>query len=132
VLGNDQPRASVAGEVVPATEFYDYNAKYLDEGSKLLIPAKLSAAQQKKVQQLAVAAFQAVDCAGLARVDFLMEPKSGKLYVNEINTMPGFTSISMYPKLWAATGIAYPELIDRLIQLGLERHAEKKKNQYSR
>jgi len=132
VLGNDQPRASVAGEIVPATEFYDYNAKYLDEGSKLVIPAKLSAAQQKKVQQLAVAAFQAVDCAGLARVDFLMEPKTAKLYVNEINTMPGFTSISMYPKLWAATGIAYPELIDRLIQLGLERHAEKKKNQYSR
>ena len=132
VLGNDQPRASVAGEIVPAQEFYDYNAKYLDEGSKLLIPAKISAAQQKKVQQMAIAAFQAVDCAGLARVDFLMDPKSGKVYVNEINTMPGFTSISMYPKLWAATGIAYPELIDRLIQLGLERHAEKKKNQYSR
>jgi D-alanine-D-alanine ligase len=132
VLGNDQPQASVAGEIVPAQEFYDYNAKYLDEGSKLLIPAKLSAAQQKKVQQMAVAAFQAVDCAGLARVDFLMDPKSGKIYVNEINTMPGFTSISMYPKLWAATGIPYPELIDRLIQLGLERHAEKRKNQYSR
>ncbi|MDP9263461.1 MAG: D-alanine--D-alanine ligase [Acidobacteriota bacterium] len=132
VLGNDQPRASVAGEIVPAQEFYDYNAKYLDEGSKLLIPAKIPLAQQKKVQQMAIAAFQAVDCAGLARVDFLMDPKSGRIYVNEINTMPGFTSISMYPKLWAATGIAYPELIDRLIQLGLERHAEKKKNQYSR
>ena len=132
VLGNDQPRASIAGEIVPAQEFYDYNAKYLDEGSKLLIPAKISAAQQKKVQQMAVAAFQAVDCSGLARVDFLMDPTSGKIYVNEINTMPGFTSISMYPKLWAASGIPYPELIDRLIQLGLERHAEKKKNQYSR
>ena len=132
VLGNDQPQASVAGEIVPAQEFYDYNAKYLDEGSKLLIPAKISAAQQKKVQQMAVAAFQAVDCSGLARVDFLMDPKSGKIYVNEINTMPGFTSISMYPKLWAASGIAYPELIERLIQLGLERHAEKKKNQYNR
>jgi D-alanine-D-alanine ligase len=132
VLGNDQPRASVAGEIVPAQEFYDYNAKYLDEGAKLLIPAKLSAAQQKKVQELAIRAFQAVDCAGLARVDFLMEPKSGKIYVNEINTMPGFTSISMYPKLWAATGIPYPELIDRLIQLGLERHTEKKKNKYTR
>jgi D-alanine-D-alanine ligase len=132
VLGNDQPRASVAGEIVPVQEFYDYNAKYLDEGSKLLIPAKISKAQQKKVQQMAVAAFQAVDCSGLARVDFLMDPKSGKIFVNEINTMPGFTSISMYPKLWAATGIAYPELIDRLIQLGLERHAEKKKNRYSR
>lgn len=132
VLGNDQPRASVAGEIVPAQEFYDYNAKYLDEGSKLLIPAKIRAAQQRKVQELAIRAFQAVDCTGLARVDFLMEPKSGKIYVNEINTMPGFTSISMYPKLWAATGIPYPALIDRLIQLGLERHAEKKKNQYSR
>jgi len=132
VLGNDQPRASVAGEVVPGKEFYDYTAKYLDEGSELHIPARISAAQQKKVQALAVRAFQAVDCEGLARVDFLMDPKSGKIYVNEINTMPGFTSISMYPKLWAATGIAYPELIDRLIQLGLERHAEKKKNQYSR
>jgi len=132
VLGNDQPRASVAGEVVPGKEFYDYTAKYLDEGSELHIPAKLSKTQQKKVQELAIRAFQAVDCSGLARVDFLMDPKSGKIYVNEINTMPGFTSISMYPKLWAATGIAYPELIDRLIQLGLERHAEKKKNRYSR
>jgi D-alanine-D-alanine ligase len=132
VLGNDQPRASVAGEVVPGKEFYDYTAKYLDEGSELHIPARISAAQQKKVQALAVRAFQAVDCEGLARVDFLMDPKSGKIYVNEINTMPGFTSISMYPKLWAATGIPYPDLIDRLIQLGLERHAEKKKNQYSR
>ena len=132
VLGNDQPRASVAGEVVPGKEFYDYAAKYLDEGSELHIPARISKAQQKKVQELAVRAFQAVDCEGLARVDFLMEPKSGKIFVNEINTMPGFTSISMYPKLWAATGIPYPELIDRLIQLGLERHAEKKKNKYSR
>ena len=132
VLGNDQPKASVAGEVVPGKEFYDYAAKYLDEGSELHIPARITKAQQKKVQELAVRAFQAVDCEGLARVDFLMDPKGGKIYVNEINTMPGFTSISMYPKLWAATGISYPELIDRLIQLGLERHAEKKKNQYSR
>jgi len=132
VLGNDQPRASVAGEVVPGKEFYDYTAKYLEEGSELHIPARISKAQQKQVQELAIRAFQAVDCSGLARVDFLMDPKSGKIYVNEINTMPGFTSISMYPKLWAATGIPYPELIDRLIQLGLERHAEKKKNRYSR
>ncbi len=132
VLGNDEPKASVAGEVVPGKEFYDYAAKYLDEGSELHIPAKITKAQQKKVQELAVRAFQAVDCAGLARVDFLMEPKSGEIYVNEINTMPGFTSISMYPKLWAASGIPYPELIGRLIQLGLERHAEKKKNRYSR
>ncbi len=132
VLGNDRPEASIAGEIVPSKEFYDYDAKYLDEGSELVIPARLSRAQQKNVQQLAIGAFQAVDCAGLARVDFLMHPRSGKIYVNEINTMPGFTSISMYPKLWAATGVRYPQLIDRLIQLGLERHAEKKRNRYSR
>ena len=132
VLGNDRPIASVAGEVVPIKEFYDYSAKYLDEGSELIIPAKLPKTKQKEVQQLAIKAFQAVDCAGLARVDFLMDPRSGKVYVNEINTLPGFTSISMYPKLWAASGIAYPELIDRLIQLGLQRHAEKKENRYSR
>ena len=132
VLGNDQPIASVAGEVVPIKEFYDYNAKYLEEGSELIIPAKLTRTKQKEVQQLAVAAFRAVDCAGLARVDFLMDPRSAKMYVNEINTMPGFTSISMYPKLWEASGTPYPELIDRLIQLGLERHSDKKQNQYSR
>ncbi len=132
VLGNDRPEASVPGEIVPGKEFYDYEAKYLTEGSKLLIPAKLSKKQQKQVQEMAVRAFQAVDCAGLARVDFLMDPKSKKIYVNEINTMPGFTSISMYPKLWAASGIPYEKLVDRLIQLGLDRHAEKKKNQYSR
>ena len=132
VLGNDEPQASVAGEVVPCAEFYDYNAKYIDEGSKLLIPAKLTRAQQKRVQELAVRAFLAVDCSGLGRVDFLMDPRSDKIYVNEINTMPGFTAISMYPKLWAASGISYPELIERLIQLGLERHQEKKKNQYTK
>ncbi len=132
VLGNDKPIASIAGEVVPIKEFYDYNAKYLDEGSELIIPAKLPKAKQKEIQQLAIAAFQAVDCAGLARVDFLMDPRTNKMFVNEINTLPGFTSISMYPKLWAATGIGYAELIDRLIQLGLERHAEKKQNRYSR
>ena len=132
VLGNDQPEASLPGEIVPCTEFYDYNAKYLDEGSQLIIPAKLSKAEVKEVQRLAVAAFKAVDCAGLARVDFLMEPKSRKIYLNEINTMPGFTAISMYPKLWAASGISYSDLIGRLIQLGLERHAEKQRNQYSR
>jgi len=132
VLGNDNPKASVAGEIVPSAEFYDYAAKYVDEGSQLIIPAKLSKAESKKVQELAVAAFRAVDCSGLARVDFLMDPKSRKIYLNEINTMPGFTSISMYPKLWAASGVTYPELIEQLIQLGLERHADKKKNQYSR
>ncbi len=132
VLGNDEPIASVPGEIVPIKEFYDYDAKYLEEGSELIIPAKLPKTKQKEVQRLAVQAFQAVDCAGLARVDFLMDPRTGKMFVNEINTMPGFTSISMYPKLWAATGIEYPELIDRLIQLGLERHAEKKLNRYAR
>ena len=132
VLGNDEPIASVPGEIVPGKEFYDYTAKYVDEGSQLIIPAKLTKAETKKVQDLAVAAFQAVDCSGLARVDFLMDPKTGKIFLNEINTMPGFTSISMYPKLWAASGLAYADLIDRLIQLGIERHEDKKKNQYSR
>jgi D-alanine-D-alanine ligase len=132
VLGNDRPQASVPGEIVPGKEFYDYTAKYLDEGSQLIIPAKLSETETKKVQELAIKAFQAVDCAGLARVDFLMDPKTRKLLVNEINTMPGFTAISMYPKLWAASGLAYPDLIEKLIQLGLERHEEKRKNQYSR
>jgi len=132
VLGNDNPKASVAGEIVPCKEFYDYDAKYLAEGSELMIPAKITKAEMKTAQKLAIAAFQAVDCTGLARVDFLMEPKSHKLYVNEINTMPGFTAISMYPKLWGATGVSYPGLIDRLIQLGIERHEDKKRNQYSR
>jgi D-alanine-D-alanine ligase len=132
VLGNDRPSASVPGEIVPGKEFYDYTAKYLDEGSQLIIPAKLGKAETKEVQRLAISAFKAVGCSGLARVDFLMDPKTRKIYLNEINTMPGFTSISMYPKLWAATGLAYPDLIERLIQLGLERHQEKKKNQYSR
>jgi D-alanine-D-alanine ligase len=132
VLGNDKPEASVPGEIVPGKEFYDYTAKYLDEGSELIIPAKLTKAETKRVQQLAVGAFQAVDCSGLARVDFLMDPKTRKIFVNEINTMPGFTAISMYPKLWAASGLKYSDLIERLIQLGMERHDEKMKNQYSR
>src|SRR5215469_10913009 len=132
VLGNDEPRASIVGEIVPSAEFYDYNAKYLDEGSQLIIPAKITKKQMKQAQEMAVRAFQAVDCSGLARVDFLMDPTSRKIYVNEINTMPGFTSISMYPKLWAASGVEYPKLIDRLVQLALERHAEKKRNRYSK
>ena len=132
VLGNDDPIASVAGEIIPCKEFYDYDAKYLVEGSEAVIPAKITKAEMKTVQRLAIAAFQSVDCKGLARVDFLMDPKSRKIYVNEINTMPGFTAISMYPKMWAASGVSYPELIDRLIKLGLERHGDKKRNQYSR
>ncbi len=132
VLGNDEPIASIPGEIVPSAEFYDYNAKYVDEGSKLLIPAKISKKKQKEVQQMAIAAFKAVDCSGLGRIDFLLDPKTEKLYLNEINTMPGFTSISMYPKLWAASGIPYRELIGRLIELGLERHAERKRNRYTK
>ncbi|MGA7523862.1 MAG: D-alanine--D-alanine ligase family protein [Acidobacteriaceae bacterium] len=136
VLGNDEPEASVVGEVVPGKEFYDYEAKYLSEGSDLIVPAKITKAQSKQVRAMAIRAFQACDCAGLARVDFLMEPSAGRekadrIYVNEINTMPGFTSISMYPRLWAASGVTYPQLIDRLIQLALERRAEKDRTHYS-
>jgi D-alanine-D-alanine ligase len=136
VLGNDAPEASVVGEVVPGKEFYDYEAKYLSEGSDLIVPAKLTKAQTKEVREMAIAAFRACDCAGLARVDFLMEPgagsgKGGRIFVNEINTLPGFTSISMYPRLWAASGVAYPKLIDRLLELGMERRADKDRNRYS-
>jgi D-alanine-D-alanine ligase len=125
VLGNDTPEASTAGEVVPSREFYDYEAKYLDEGSKTLIPADLTAAQLAEVQRLSKAAFLAIDGSGLARVDFLLCRDDGRLYLNEVNTLPGFTTISMYSKLWEASGIAYPALIDRLIQLAMERHAAK-------
>lgn len=142
VLGNDTPEASVVGEIVPGAEFYDYNAKYHSQASIPIIPAKLTAAQSKKIRAMAIAAFQACDCAGLARVDFLMEPatraargrpaKQPAIYLNELNTMPGFTSISMYPKLWQATGLPYKKLIDRLIQLALERHREKQQTQFTR
>jgi D-alanine-D-alanine ligase len=136
VLGNDAPEASVVGEVVPIKEFYDYEAKYLSEGSDLIVPARLTKQETRQVREMAIRAFQACDCAGLARVDFLMEPgagrgKTGRIYVNEINTLPGFTSISMYPRLWAATGVPYPQLIDRLIQLALERRADQDRNRYS-
>ena len=130
VLGNDKPEASVPGEIVPSAEFYDYSAKYLDEGSQLIIPAKLTKAETKKVQELAIAGFRAVDCSGLARVDFLLESATGKLYINEINTIPGFTSISMYPKMWEHCGLAMPKLIDRLIELALERHADAQTYEY--
>ncbi len=125
VLGNDEPEASVAGEVVPSREFYDYDAKYLDEGSKLIIPAPLEPAQAAEVRRVAIEAFRAVDAAGLARVDFLLSRASGALVLNEINTMPGFTTISMYPKLWEASGLAYPALLDRLIALAIERHEQR-------
>jgi D-alanine-D-alanine ligase len=125
VLGNDEPDASVLGEIISSREFYDYQAKYLDEGSQSVIPAPLTDAQTREVRRLAVAAFKAVDCAGMARVDFLLAGDSGMLYVNELNTIPGFTTISMYSKMWEASGLRYPVLIDRLIALALERHAEK-------
>lgn len=132
VLGNDDPIASVAGEILPSNEFYDYAAKYLDGASRELIPARLSAEQSEQVRGLAVQAFRAVDGSGLSRVDFLLDGDSGELYLNEINTMPGFTSISMYPKLWAASGLPYPQLLDRLIELALARHAERSRNRTSR
>src|SRR5207253_2934535 len=125
VLGNDEPEASVPGEIIPSREFYDYEAKYLDEGSRAIIPAELTPQQTEEVRTMAVAAFKAIDCAGLARVDFLLAGDSGLLYINEVNTIPGFTTISMYSKMWAASGLAYPQLVDRLIALALERHAEK-------
>jgi D-alanine-D-alanine ligase len=132
VLGNDEPKASVVGEIVPIKEFYDYDAKYIVEGSEPIIPAKISRKMQKQIQEMSTAAFRAVDCSGLARVDFLMDPKSGKVWINEINTMPGFTSISMYPKMWAASGLPYSKLITRLIELGFERYEDKKKNRYTK
>jgi D-alanine-D-alanine ligase len=138
VLGNDAPEASVVGEIVPAKEFYDYEAKYELNGadeSVSIIPAKLSKAEEKQIRAMAIAAFRACDCAGLARVDFLMAPgPDGKqeILLNEVNTMPGFTSISMYPKLWEASGVPYRKLIDRLIALAVERHKEKQQTSFSR
>jgi D-alanine-D-alanine ligase len=133
VLGNDDPEASVVGEIIPGNEFYDYEAKYLSEGSVPVIPAKLNRAETKQIRDMAVAAFRACDLSGLARVDFLMEPEGKRrIFLNEVNTLPGFTSISMYPKLWEATGIKYRELITRLIELAMERHAEKSQNSYSK
>jgi D-alanine-D-alanine ligase len=128
VLGNDEPIASVPGEIVPSNEFYDYAAKYLDGESELLIPAPIPPETAERVRQLAVEAYQAIDSAGMARADFLLDRHTGDLFVNEVNTIPGFTPISMYPKLWEASGISYTELIDRLIQLALERHADKSRS----
>jgi D-alanine-D-alanine ligase len=126
VLGNDEPQASIPGEIVPSREFYDYEAKYLDaDGSTCLIPAPLEPEQVSTVQRLSIEAFRAVDGSGLARVDFLMARDTGEILINEVNTMPGFTTISMYPKMWEASGLAYPDLLDRLVTLALERHADK-------
>jgi D-alanine-D-alanine ligase len=127
VLGNDDPEASIAGEIVPSREFYDYEAKYLDEGSQTVIPADLSPELMRDVQRLAVGAIRAIDAAGMARVDFLLSRTDGRLHVNEINTIPGFTTISMYAKMWEASGVPYAALVDRLLHLALDRHAEKQR-----
>jgi D-alanine-D-alanine ligase len=127
VLGNDEPEASLPGEIIPGREFYDYEAKYLDGGSREVIPADLPAPLVAEIRVMAIAAFKAIDCAGMARVDFLLAGDSGVLYVNELNTIPGFTTISMYSKMWAASGVAYPALLDKLIALAIERHAEKQR-----
>ena len=127
ILGNDQPVASVPGEIVPSNEFYDYDAKYVDEKSNAIIPAKLPSAVVKKIKYYALTAFRVLDCAGMARVDFLVTKKTNRIYLNEINTIPGFTSISMYPKLWQASGLPYTALLDKLIQLAIERHEAKTK-----
>lgn len=129
VLGNDEPQASIAGEIIPSREFYSYEAKYLDGTSSLLIPAPISDEQMALVQRLALEAYRAVDCAGMARVDFLLDRQSGTIYLNEINTIPGFTSISMYPKLWEASGLTYPQLVKRLIELALERQTERQRTE---
>jgi D-alanine-D-alanine ligase len=131
VLGNDAPKASIPGEIMPHREFYDYAAKYLEEGTRLMIPAKLSAAQVKKFQDYAVKAFRTLDLLGMARVDFFLENRTGKILLNEVNTIPGFTSISMYPKLWEATGLPYRELLDRLIELALAQHRERQRTKYT-
>lgn len=133
VLGNSgsrvhAPMASVPGEIVPGNEFYDYEAKYEDDTSQLLIPANLTPKQTAEVREMALCAFRAIDGAGLARVDFLLDGESGELYLNEVNTMPGFTQVSMYPKLWEASGLSYPELVDRLIHLALDLHADQQQN----
>ncbi len=125
VLGNDEPIVSVPGEVRPSREFYDYQAKYFDDDSEIIIPAELGDGQVAEAKRLAIATFKVLEGAGLGRVDLFLEKASGKFYVNEMNTLPGFTSISQYPKLWEASGISYPELVDRLIQLALERHVRK-------
>ena len=131
VLGNEDPKASIPGEIVPHREFYDYAAKYLEEGTRLLIPAKLNRAQVKRFQEFAVRAFRSLECLGMARVDFFLEHRTGKILLNEINTIPGFTSISMYPKLWEASGLSYRNLLDRLIELAIAQHREKLRTKYT-
>jgi D-alanine-D-alanine ligase len=125
VLGNDDPEASIPGEIIPGADFYSYDAKYILDNSRPVIPAVLSEIQVEQIKATALRAFKAVDCCGMARVDFLLDPQSGEIFLNEINTIPGFTKISMYPKLWEASGLPYAALVDRLIELALERKAER-------
>jgi D-alanine-D-alanine ligase len=131
VLGNDEPRASVPGEVLPSREFYSYESKYIDGTSGLLIPAQLPADVSEQVRSLAVRAYRAIDCSGMARVDFFIERDSHRVYLNELNTIPGFTQISMYPKLWEASGLSYPQLVDRLIELAMKRKADRDHTSHS-
>ena len=132
VMGNDDPKAAIPCEVLPSREFYDYEDKYLLDTAKTILPAPLESAQTAELQRLAVEAYRAAGCEGMSRVDFLMETATGRLYVNEINTIPGFTSISMYPKMWEAAGVSFGELLDRLIELALERQREKHATRYKR
>ena len=122
VLGNEQPEASVVGEIVPKREFYDYESKYVDEDTELLVPAPLDEATAERARALALRAFRVLEGAGLARVDFFLDRQTGELFLNELNSLPGFTEVSMYPRLWQAAGVSYPALLDRLIELALERH----------
>src|SRR5277367_1356449 len=130
VLGNDDVEASIPGEIIPHREFYDYAAKYLEQGTQLVIPAKLSKKQVATFQEYAVRAFRAIDGTGMSRCDFFLERRTNKIFINELNTIPGFTSISMYPKLWEASGLPYPQLIDKLIELALQLHKEKARTKY--
>lgn len=125
VLGNDHPVASLPGEVIPRREFYDYEAKYHDDATQLIVPADLPAGKVAEIQELAVRAFMVLDCAGMARADFFVDRVTGQVYINELNTIPGFTAVSMYPRMWAASGLPFPELLDRVIQLAFERHHDK-------
>ena len=132
VLGNEEPKASLPGEIMPFREFYDYEDKYIEGKTRFGIPAQLTPSQSEEIQRLSVEAFKAIDCSGMARVDFLMDGKSEKIYLSEINTIPGFTEISMYPKLWEVSGLSFPLLLEKLIELGLDRHREKKKSRENR
>jgi D-alanine-D-alanine ligase len=132
VLGNEDPAAALPCEILPSREFYDYEDKYILDKAKTVLPADLTSDQTREIQRLAVACFQSVGCEGMARVDFLLETATGRFFINEINTIPGFTSISMYPKMWEASGLPYPKLIDRLIELALERHRARQATRYSR